>query len=319
MAENNRHDLLNDAIESAMARSRGETSAIPAFQPELAALLVVAGELRDLPDPRFAERLRKELFGEKESLMEATLTAARVRPYLIVPGAAELIEFLQQTFNAEVLLRAPAPSGRLMHAEVRVGDSIVEMGDASDEWKAIAAPLHVYIDDVDAAYERALAAGATSLYPPTDQFYGDREAGIVDRFGTQWFIAKRAGSASGKPPGFSTVNTGFRAANAEQMLAFLQQAFGAIELERTTTPAGSIQHAEIRVGESLMELSEAHGEWGATTGAFHFFVDDCDAVYQRAVAAGARSLWAPEDKPYGERSGGVEDPFGNLWFIATTK
>src|SRR5688500_1067273 len=124
MAERNRYDELDAAIDHAIAGT------IPTFAPELAALLVIAADLRDLPDPRFAARLRNELIPMKERNMESTTIATTLRPYLIVQGASELIAFLEQTFDAQVLERVPAPGGTVMHAEVQVGDSVVEMGDA---------------------------------------------------------------------------------------------------------------------------------------------------------------------------------------------
>ena len=242
--------------------------------------------------------------------MEAVAAVTNVRPYFVIRGVDGEIEFLKQTFDAEVLLRVPAPDSGVMHAEVQVGDSVIEMGDAGGPWEPIAAPVHVYIDDVDETYRRALAAGATSLYAPTNQPYGDREAGLVDPLGVEWFIAKRI-EGNPRPAGYSTVTTGFRAEDAKRMLQFLEKAFGAEHL------SGDIEHAEIRLGETVMELSDAHGQWGPTRGAYHLFVSDCDAVYAEAVRAGATSIWAPEDKPYGERSGGVTDPWGNQWYIAT--
>ena len=95
------------------------------------------------------------------------------------------------------------------------------------------------------------------------------------------------------------------------MVEFLEKAFGAVHV------SGSMEHAELRLGETIVELSEAHGRWGPTRGAFHIFVSDCDAVYAAALRAGATSIWAPEDKPYGERSAGVTDAWGNQWYIAT--
>lgn len=314
MAERDRYERLDDAIEAALAGN------VLSFEPELAGMLLVAGDLRDLPDPRFAARLRNELFPQEEkNAMTSTALATTVRPYLIVDGASRLIDFLQHTLGAEELFRVPRPDAGIMHAQLRIGDSTVELSDASEQWKSIAAPLHVYIEDVDGAYERAIAAGAKSLFPPTDQPYGDREAGIVDPTGIQWFIARHLGAADARRPGFATVTSGFRAANADAMARFLRQSFDAIEVERSLSPSGVIQHAELRLGESLMELSEAHGEWGPTTGAFHIFVDDCDATYARALQAGAVSLSAPEEKPYGERAASIEDPFGNQWFIATPR
>jgi len=305
MAERDLFGRLDQLIDAIVAGTPA-----PALEPELAMLAVIASDLRDLPDPRFRARLKNELFPKKEDVMEAVATVTSVRPYFIVKGADDLIAFLQQTFDAEVILRVPTPAGTVMHAEVRVGDSLVEMGDAGEQGQALAAPLHVYIDNVDEAYRRALAAGATSLYEPTDQPYGDREAGVVDQRGTQWFLATRL-EGGPRPAGYGTVTTGFRAAGAKQMLEFLQQAFGAEHV------SGGVEHAEIRLGETMIELSEAHGQWGPTRGAFHLFVSDCDAVYAEALRAGATSIWAPENKPYGERSGGVTDAWGNQWYIAT--
>jgi uncharacterized glyoxalase superfamily protein PhnB len=149
---------------------------------------VIASDLRDLPDPRFKARLKRELSPEKENVME-TVTVNSVRPYFIVKGADDLISFLQQTFDAELVMRASAPGGTVMHAEVRVSDSFVEIGDAGEQWTPTAAPMHVYLDDVDEAYRRAIAAGATSLYEPVDQPYGERSGGVTDPWGNQWYIA----------------------------------------------------------------------------------------------------------------------------------
>lgn len=304
MAERDLFERLDRMIDAIVAGD-----AVPAIEPDLAMLAVIATDLRGLPDPRFKARLGRELFPDKEDAMETVVTVTGVRPYLIVPGADDLIAFLQQTFDAEVVLRVPAPGGTVMHAEVRVGDSLVEIGDAGEQWQPIAAPLHVYIEDVDEAYRRAMAAGATSLYEPVDQPYGDREAGVRDPLGTEWFLATRL-EGGPRPEGFGTVTSGFRATGAKQMGEFLEQAFGA-------HVSGPMEHAEVRLGEMMVELSEAHGPWGPTRGAFHLFVSDCDAVYAEALRAGATSLWAPEDKPYGERSGGVTDAWGNQWYIAT--
>jgi uncharacterized glyoxalase superfamily protein PhnB len=299
MAERNLYERLDTMIDAIVAGS-----APSAVEPELAMLAVLASDLRDLPHPDFKARLKGELIP-----MEAMIaTVTEVRPYFIVNGADDLIAFLQQTFDAEVVLRVPTPGGTVMHAEVRVGDSVLEMGDAGGQWEPMAAPPHVYIDDVDEAYRRAIAAGATSLYAPTDQPYGDREAGVVDARGIQWFLATHL-EGGPRRPGFRTLTTGFRARGAKQMVEFLEKAFGAVHV------SGGMEHAEIRLGETMTEVSEAHGDWGPTRGAYHLFVSDCDAVYDSALRAGATSMYAPENKPYGERSAGVIDAWGNQWFI----
>ena len=244
-----------------------------------------------------------------------TATTTSLRPYFIVEGADDVIAFLKAAFDAELLMRVPTPDDNVMHAEMRIGDTQVELGDTGGQWQPRTPPLHIYLDDVDEAYRRALAAGATSIYAPMDQPYGDREAGVVDH-GTEYFLATHKENGP-RPPGFGTVTPMFRAEGAERLVTFLKEAFGAVEVERTSGPSGEIRHSEIRLGESMIEVSDAHGQWGPTTGGFHLFVENCDAVYERALRAGATTLYTPEDKPYGERSGGVTDPFGNQWFIAT--
>jgi PhnB protein len=112
-----------------------------------------------------------------------------VTPYLAVVGAGTLIEFLKQAFGAEELYRAPGADGRVQHAELRIGDSIVEVGDVGEPAKARCCGLHLYVSDADAVYHRALAAGATSISEPADTFYGDRSGGVTDPCGNSWFIA----------------------------------------------------------------------------------------------------------------------------------
>src|SRR5919197_647144 len=94
-----------------------------------------------------------------------------VTPYLTVQGAAKLIEFLKQAFEAHESERITRPDGTIGHAEVRIGDSVVMMGDATPEFAPMPAMIHLYVHDVDAVYQRALQAGATALREPADQFY----------------------------------------------------------------------------------------------------------------------------------------------------
>lgn len=112
-----------------------------------------------------------------------------VTPYLVVQGAAKLIDFLKEAFDAKEIHRTTQADGSIMHAEVRIGDSVVMMGEATGEFKPMPGMIHLYVDDVDAAYRRAQRAGATSLREPTDQFYGDRTGGVQDPRGNQWWIA----------------------------------------------------------------------------------------------------------------------------------
>jgi PhnB protein len=111
-----------------------------------------------------------------------------VTPYLVVQGAAKLIDFLKQAFDAKEIMRMPLPDGTIMHAEVKIGDSTVMLGDARGDFKPMPAAIYLYVNDADATYQRALHAGATSTMEPANQFYGDRNAGVKDPVGNQWWI-----------------------------------------------------------------------------------------------------------------------------------
>jgi PhnB protein len=111
-----------------------------------------------------------------------------VTPYLVVQGVAKLIDFLKRAFDAQELMRMPRPDGTILHAEVKIGDSIVMMGEATGEHKPMPGS-NLYVADTDATYKRALQAGASSTMEPADQFYGDRNAGVVDPVGNHWWIA----------------------------------------------------------------------------------------------------------------------------------
>jgi PhnB protein len=111
-----------------------------------------------------------------------------VTPGMVVPGVARLIDFLKQAFDGSEITRFAMPDGHIAHAEVKIGDSVVMMGEPLGEFKPMPCMLSVYVDDVDDAYRRAVAAGATSLQEPRDQFYGHRVARVQDPSGNQWSI-----------------------------------------------------------------------------------------------------------------------------------
>ena len=112
-----------------------------------------------------------------------------ITPFLMVEGASRLIEFLKAAFQATELMRFNQPDGRVMHAQVKIGDSIVMMGDALESCPPMPVSLYLYVADVDATYRAAMNAGSESLSEPADQFWGDRIAGIKDPAGNKWWIA----------------------------------------------------------------------------------------------------------------------------------
>ena len=120
-----------------------------------------------------------------------------VQPYLIVNGAKGLLEFVKTVFGASQSELIQAPDGdRVMHAEVKIGDSTIMMADAQGPWQPMAASMYVYVPNVDETYKKALAAGGTSVMEPADQFYGDRHGGVKDQWGNFWWIATRVENVS---------------------------------------------------------------------------------------------------------------------------
>jgi PhnB protein len=114
-----------------------------------------------------------------------------VSPYLIVDGASRTIDFLVQVFDAVELRRFPDPTGKLMHAEVRIDDTVVMLADGGPDWPSLPANVHVYVTDVDATYRRALDAGATSVQAPVQKDDADKRGGVKEAGGTTWWIATK--------------------------------------------------------------------------------------------------------------------------------
>ncbi len=118
-------------------------------------------------------------------------------PYLVIKGAAEAIEFYTKVFGAVETMRMPGPGGRIMHAEIRIGNSILMLADENPERGYLSPPsrggatgsVMFYTTDVDATHQAAVAAGAKEATPPTDMFWGDRMSNITDPFGHNWAIA----------------------------------------------------------------------------------------------------------------------------------
>lgn len=334
MAERDLIQQLDQALTALLAGAPGTASG-----PEVTELLRVAGFVRDLPSKDFRASLKTELMirAQKETKTMATTTVSTppisttattgvsyiregfraITPYLHGPREAGLMDFLKRAFGAEEHGRYLRPDGSLMHGEVRIGDSIVEMADVPEDFVGPGATmLHLYVEDVDAVYKRALEAGAVSLYAPDEKPYGDREAGITDPVGNQWFIGTHKGP-SYIPAGLHSVTPGVMARGTAQYIDFLKQAFGAEEAMRHESPDGTVVHAKIRIVDSIIEMSEAHGIWQPMPGGLHFYHPNVDDAYRRAMDGGAVSLSAPMDQPYGERSATVIDSQGNYWYLAS--
>jgi uncharacterized glyoxalase superfamily protein PhnB len=241
-----------------------------------------------------------------------------IAPYMIVPRAGEFIEFLTKAFDGTERFRVPREPGLefIMHAEVAIGNSVIELADANEQFPAAPSAIHLYVDDADAVFAQAIKASATSVYQVGEHVSGDRQGAVRDPFGNLWYIAMIQGWTPG-PEGVPSVQPYLHLRNSEKMIPFLENAFGGVVQGHVpTSPEGHVLHATIQIGGNTLEIDEAHGEFQPMPCHLHLHVDDADAMYARALRAGATSIDAPSDKPYG-RSGGVKDPFGNSWYMTS--
>src|SRR5579864_3744705 len=338
MAKQNLNEQLNEVIDAILARreskardSKKDARAKGKAGVKLAALAGIATDLRDLPSNRFKNILKADLIrrvnmasnpvaGKAETQKQEKTKAVKyiregfrtVSPYILVGGAAKFIDFLVEAFGAEERGRVPMPNGKIMHAEVRLGDSMIEMSDGNEQYGPSPVTIHLTVPDAEAAYRRALKAGAISLYEPAMQFWGENESGVRDPFGNEWYVT---------PPSEEypqpTVQPYLHLHGADKMIPFLEEAFGAKAEGVHKWPGGAIAHATVLIGDGQIEIDEAFRANRQTQCHLHLCVPDTDAVYKQALRAGATSIESPNDKPYGDRSAGVKDAWGNSWFIAT--
>jgi uncharacterized glyoxalase superfamily protein PhnB len=169
-------------------------------------------------------------------------------------------------------------------------------------------------------YARAVAAGATVQLRLIED-HGDRFGVVQDPFGNDWIISRHLG-AKYVPEGLRDVTIYLHPVGAPKLIDFLKEAFAAEEFVRYDSHEGTVLHAKVRIGDSIIEMGDARREPSAMVlqpmpTAIYLYVPDADAVYRRAIAAGAVSLSEPADQPYGDRLAGVQDFCGNLWYIAT--
>jgi PhnB protein len=270
--------------------------------------------LAGYPTAAFQDRLRDEL--ERRIQMQSTATYVRagfttITPYLTVEQIDRLIDFAKQVFDAEEIFRSTGSLGGT-HCELRIGDSMIMCGGgAVIHGKEKPATLHVYVPDTDTVYRRALAAGATSIAVPEDKPYGARQGSVQDPTGNRWVIATHEGPLD--EPQRTVTPFLVPPENALGLIDFIKTVFGAREMGLYKSPEGKLQYAALVVGDAILEFGEAPG---FPKPALFLYVPDADATYQKALAAGAKSVHAPADQPYGDRMGTIEDVWGNTWYIA---
>jgi uncharacterized glyoxalase superfamily protein PhnB len=266
--------------------------------------------------PRAAFQLRLRAEFEGSAVMgtpEAAAGIHTVTPYVRVVDIEGLLAFATKALGAREMSRTPTSIGGI-HCTVSLADSMLMLtGGSAAAGRELFAVLHVYVPDVDDSYQRALDAGAESLSPPSDRFYGERNAGVKDPSGNMWYFASRPAGVV-PPPNMRAVTPYIVASGALELVDFLKDAFDAVPMEMFKRPDGALMHGAVTIGDSVIELGD---NAGVPPSAFYLFVPDADAVHDRAIRAGATSLSAPANQPYGHRSGGVKDPWGNTWYIAS--
>jgi PhnB protein len=319
---------LDRAIDALLIALQPEPEPNP--DPALAQLMPTARALRDLPRPDFKSALKSDL-QRRTTMNEASAPAPEsprtvhfrrpgfnnIAPYFLVNGAPKFMEFLVSAFEATEGIRVPRPDGSIMHAEVRIGDSIIELAEANEQYPPRPMTTHLYVPDSDATYARALQTGASSIHAPTDDHpSGDRWSAVRDQFGNVWYIATPKGWEPG-PEGLRAVQPYLHLRDAHNMIPFAEAAFGAAALGVHKSPEGRVLHATLSIANATFEIDEAQSEFQPTPAYLHVYVSDTDTIYAQAVRAGATSVTPPNDAPYGDRAAAVKDPFGNTWFLAT--
>jgi len=242
-----------------------------------------------------------------------------IAPYIIVPRAGEFIEFLKSAFGGTERFRVGREPGSelIMHAEVAIGNSVIELADAYEPIPAAPVAIHLYVEDAYSSFKRAIDAGATSIYEVGEHVSGDTQGAVRDPFGNLWYIAMKGDWTPAPGELVPSVQPYLHLRGSEKMIPFLENAFGAmVQGHVPMSPEGHVLHATIQIGDNTLEIDEAHGEFQPMACHLHLHVDDADALHARALRAGATSIDAPSNKPYG-RSGGVKDPFGNSWYITS--
>src|SRR5713226_6229015 len=171
-----------------------------------------------------------------------------------------------------------------MHAVVALGNSVIELADANEQIPAAPMAIHLYFDDADSFFARAIEAGATSIYEVGDHVSGDRQGAVRDPFGNLWYIAMIQGWTPG-PEGVPSVQPYLHLHGSEKMIPFLENAFGGGVLgDVPLSPEGHVLHATIQIGDNTLEVDEAHGEFQPMPCHLHLHVDETRRALNRPPA-----------------------------------
>ena len=295
-----------------------------------------------------------------------------LNPSLVVDDVAAAIEFYKTALGAEHRYSLEGPDGSPVHAEILIGDTIVSLSPENAD-RHQASPkslegsngsLHVYVEDADATFQAAIDAGATERMAVADMWWGDRYGEFLDPVGHRWTVAtrtenvpaevmkERAAAAmaamgegkeytwekgeaapSYKPDGYWTVTPALTISGGADAVAFYEAALGAEVITSNPMPDGSLMHAELKVGDSMLMLSSEMPAEGpmAELAAYvkapanlkgspvqlMLYTDDATTAQAKAIEGGATERMAVADMYWGDRYGVVSDPSGTTWGIAT--
>jgi uncharacterized glyoxalase superfamily protein PhnB len=239
---------------------------------------------------------------------------------IAVHQAPSVVDFAKRAFDAQELCRRITPSGAL-YCEVKIGDSVMIIGGGL-QWRGKPRPaaLHLYLDDVDSVFTRAIAVGGKELQTPANRDYGSRDAGVVDVSGNHWYLStlspSRRDTPDFIPQNKHSIAPYFHPVSSARMIEFLEEAFGARETYRAQSPEGKIHHAQVEIGDSTLEMGDAHDRFRPMPMSFYLLTPMPDALRERATKAGAVPTSAGSGSPFVDRFASVTDPFGNEWHLA---
>ena len=242
-------------------------------------------------------------------------------PVLRYDDAPAAIDFLISAFGFEKASDYRLPDGRVIHADLRFGPSVVGVSSAGTSpedspWATVKHGIYIVTDAPDAAYARAQSAGADIAIPIADQDYGSRDFTVRDPEQHLWgFGTYPMERGAGAPTIFPEVL--YR--DAHEAIDWMERAMGFRCSLRVPADDGSLRHAEMRLGEGVVFVGSApaSGEFKGLTHFVNLNVDDPDAHAARAGAAGATIVMAPQQSPFGARFYAARDPEGVLWWVST--
>ena len=250
----------------------------------------------------------------------ATNVKPYISPVLRYQDGAAAIDWLVCAFGFEKHSVHTTPDGAVAHADLRFGPSVIGLSSTSasppnSPWAGVRQGIYVCVSNPDASHDRAKAAGAEIACPLEDMDYGSRDFSMRDLDGHLWgFGTYDMGASSGEPAIWPEV----RYRDAAAAVAWLEHAIGFTRSVEVPDERGALMHAELRLGESVFMLGpETPGsEWSDARQVVSLRVDDPDAHFAIAKAAGAVAVREPQTAPYGARFYAVRDPEGFLWWVS---